>query len=126
MIRIKGILYLNPNFLIDKEQIDIVQKACDVGFVACVVSTTTNDDCVAYWQKTHSVIRTSTRWLTRALYILEFASDHLMVDCFGLEVPYLIFDQLAIGGSTSEVVDSFLNFVTLKFINKLNNLPFSE
>ena len=37
-----------------------------------------------------------------------------MVDCFWLEIPDFVFNQLAVGSLSSKVIYTFFDFVTLK------------
>jgi hypothetical protein len=113
MIWIIRVLDLNPNFLVEQEQVDIIEVGSMVSFVKSVVSATTNNYCFRNWQVTHGVIWSGTGGLTWSFNILELTRDNYVIDSFGLEIPNLVFNQLAVGSPSSEVIYSLFDFVTL-------------
>jgi hypothetical protein len=47
-----------------------------------------------------------------------------VIDSFGLEIPNLVFNQLAVGSPPSEVIDALFDFVTLRMCQKKSILTF--
>ena len=80
-------LYLQPNFLIKQEKIDVVQEGFLVGFAHLFVAATSYHDAVVDWKELHAMAESSWRRRSRNLNGSKVAVNHLVINSDGSEVP---------------------------------------
>ena len=79
------VLHLQPELLIQEEQIDVVEEGRSILLAHLVVTTTHDNQTVVGWQVVHSMTETGHRSLTAHLDRGKLTVDHLLVNSVGLE-----------------------------------------
>lgn len=103
---------LYPNFLVQQEQVNVVEKRGDLLFAESIVPASRNDDGRAAGQVRHRVAETGAWRLPCSLYSHKIALDHFAVNSDWLEVPQLV-GQLAISLFATKEIDAIHNRITL-------------
>jgi hypothetical protein len=80
-----GVLYLQPEFLVEQEQVDVIEEGRGILFAHLVVATTHDNQTVVSGQVFHGVAEAGHRCLSTHLNRGELTVDDFLVDGVGLE-----------------------------------------
>lgn len=105
--------YFDPNFLIKKEEIYVIQQWGDVFFAKGIVASTSDYYCTVYGKIAHCMAEPRTGRITRGLDVDKLTLHYLAVHCHWFEIPKLVC-QFSICLLSTEIVYSILNSITLK------------
>lgn len=113
LVRIEGQLHIDPHFLVQQKQVQIVQQRSDRLLTVVIVTTTCNDDRRVDWQVTHCVPGSGAGGSAGSLDIDEVTLYHFTIHCHGLEVLKLVGAQFSICVLSTEVVNTLLDLIGL-------------
>lgn len=125
LVRVEGEFDTDPDFLVQQEQVDIVQQWGHILLAKGIVTAASNHNCAVDRQVRHGVAKAGARSLTIRFNWHELALNHFSVDSDWLEVAKFI-HEFAITLLSTEVVDTILNRVTLSLLKLVFSIQISR
>jgi hypothetical protein len=108
-----GVLDAYPSFLIQEEQVNVVQKWCVEVLTDLIISTTHYHEGLVEGQEGHGVTYSSTWRIALLLYFLPLSRHNLSFNTVGLEV-FEFCQKLTLGILTTEIVNTIKHSIRLK------------
>ena len=85
-VTVVTVLDVDPHFLVQQEQVQVIQQRRDVHLAKVVVSTTNDENTVVHGQVGHRVSESGTGRLSTTLDWHELAVNNLSVNSHWLEI----------------------------------------
>lgn len=123
-IAVDGVLDIEPHFLIEHEQYQVVQKWRQVSGTKAVVTASSYEDGIVAGKETHCVAEPRCGRLPLALNLHKLSVHHFTVNNDRLEVAELVL-ELSLLVLPSEEVDTVLNQVALSADNLIIRVSIS-
>ena len=113
-VAVVAVLDLEPNFLVEQKQMQVVQKRRDVLLAQFVVATTGHEEGVICGQVTHGVAEAGARGVATSFDVDELTVNHLAVNRYRFEIAKFVAQKLSVLTTATEEINALLHHIALR------------
>ena len=113
LVGVVGVLHLDPNFLVEQEEVQVVKQRRDILFAKVVVAAASDENAVVHREVRHGVAEARRRRISAGFERDELAIHDFAVNGGWLEIPHLVANQLSVFALAAEKIKAFPNLIRL-------------